>query len=77
MDAAIAQSVSQLVLDVFPQDAVVLVGRTSTVAGARRLLDRAQAAADGVVIVVCATELADGAGLDVLTYARRHHPAAR
>lgn len=77
MDASVAQSVSHLVLDVFPQDAEVLVGRTSTVAGAKRLLDRAQAAADGVVIVVCATELADGAGLDVLTYARRRHPTAR
>jgi hypothetical protein len=77
MRRIVVRHVAQLALDVFPQYAEVLVGRTSTVAGAKRLLDRAQAAADGVVIVVCAAELADGAGLDVLTYARRHHPTAR
>ncbi|HVM45540.1 MAG TPA: hypothetical protein VM582_06355 [Candidatus Thermoplasmatota archaeon] len=73
----VAQAIAALALEALPASADTIVARAHTVEGAKRLLERVSPDDATVVIVVCASELADGMGLDVLNHARSHHPLAR
>lgn len=76
-DPGIAQAIASVALEAVPAEAEVVVAKSSGVAGAKRLLDRLATADAGKVIVICAVDLADGRGLEVLSYARERHPQTR
>ena len=76
-DPVIAQAIAGVALEALPAEPETVLAKSSGVAGAKRLLDRLAPGEAGTIIVVCAVDLADGKGLDVLGYARERHPETR
>ena len=76
-DPGIAQAIAGVALEAVPAEAETVMAKSASVAGAKRLLDRLATADGGRVIVICAVDLIDGRGLEVLSYAREKHPQTR
>lgn len=74
-----AVAIANLALETLPPHAEGIVAKASSTTGAKRLIDElSTSAAASDVIVICASDLDnEGSGLDVLAYARTHHPHMR
>ena len=77
-DPKSAVAIANLALEVVPPDAEAIVAKAASAEGARRLIQDLVRRDEGPVIIVCAADLdGDGSGLQIIDYARRHHPNVR
>lgn len=77
-DPESARAVATLALEALPHPTETIVGKATTIDGAKRMIEQLAASNSAPLIVICAADLdEEGRALEIVDFARKQHPTTR